>query len=91
LSYEFRVWGLRLKSSQAKKVKDLFTYSPIHLPRAQSMGQLLNFIHFGFNTPRLAAHQVIPAKAGIQKKANWMPDQVRHDEMPSQPRPLAAG
>jgi hypothetical protein len=26
-------------------------------------------IHFGFNTPRLAAHPVIPAKAGIQKKS----------------------
>jgi hypothetical protein len=48
------------------------------------------FIHFGFNTPRLAAHQVIPVKAGIQKKTNWMPDQVRHDEMPSIPRTLAA-
>jgi DNA-binding XRE family transcriptional regulator len=30
---------------------------------------LEKFIHFGFNTPRLAAHPVIPAKAGIQKKS----------------------
>jgi hypothetical protein len=32
------------------------------------------FIPFGFNAPQ----PVIPAKAGIQKKADWMPDQVRH-------------
>jgi hypothetical protein len=28
-----------------------------------------SFILFGFNTMRLAAHPVIPAKAGIQKKS----------------------
>jgi hypothetical protein len=38
------------------------------------------FPQFDFNTQRLAAHPLIPAKAGIQKKADWMPDQARHNE-----------
>jgi len=63
----------------------------LYLPELRRRVRMSLFIHFGFNTPRLAAHQVIPAKAGIQKKTNWMPDQVRHDEMPSISRPLAAG
>jgi len=37
-------------------------------------------IRIGFNKQRHSAHPVIPSKAGIQKKAGWMPDQVRHDE-----------
>jgi hypothetical protein len=48
------------------------------------------FILFGFNTPRLAAHPVIP-KAGIQKKADWMPDQVRHDKSTAIPPCLRRG
>jgi hypothetical protein len=49
------------------------------------------FILFGLNTLRLAAHPVIPAKAGIRKKADWMPDQVRHDKSTSIPRSLRRG
>jgi len=34
---------------------------------------------------------VIPANAGIQEKKDWMPDQVRHDEMRPIPRSLLRG
>jgi len=48
------------------------------------------FIHFRFNTPRLAAQPFI-SQAGIQKKKDWMPDQARHDETTSIPRCLRRG
>jgi hypothetical protein len=43
------------------------------------------FIPGWFNTWHPAPNAVIPAKGGIQKKANWMPDQARHDEKPQHP------
>jgi hypothetical protein len=49
----------------------------------------IRFIHLGFNTPLLAAHSVIPAKAEIQITGAYghtplqMPDQVLHDETTS--------
>jgi hypothetical protein len=49
------------------------------------------YIHFEFNTSRRATHSVIPRKPESRKKADWMPDQVRHDETTSISRCLRRG
>jgi rare lipoprotein A len=51
----------------------------------------VRFIHFGSNTPRLAAYPSFRRKPKSREETDWMPDQVRHDERYSIPRCLRRG
>jgi hypothetical protein len=61
----------------------------VRCSKVKTSAGALNFLAGSF--PEACFGFVIPAKAGIQEKKDWMPDQVRHDEMRPIPRSLLRG